>query len=312
MTTVEIKSFEEIKALLPKYVSLYDIDYRDNLDNSMEIISKCFDKKSADPLVELIDEMLMDSEWDSVEYYIKELKQDLCRHYDIDDDEAQEIIDEYEDNIKDYLYGVDDSTPVRELIRNTDDVAVRVTLYSNYDCINSHHFESYSCGGYTYKDSYFGDVVDVLNLNPRRVKELLNKHGVNAIGNFPNYKWRDGKEYISYEHFFQELENSCCGANNLVFIGTIDLEQAYINDFNITKITIPAGNTCGFYSSFQGGGSTLEAKLLRPMTIELGKPRKNRTEYDCLKLVLDSDDGYSIDDCYGLTKSFWGGELIIN
>lgn len=312
MKTVEIKSFEEIEALLPKYVSLYDIDYRDNLDNSMKIISKCFSRKSADPLHGAIDEMLLDSEWDSVQYYIEELKKDLCRHYDIEDDEAQEIVDEYEDQIRDYLYNTDDSTPMRDLIRNTDDIEVRVTLFSNYDCINSHHFETYVCGGYTYKDSYFGDVVDVLNLNPRRVKELLNKHDIKTFGNFPNYKWRDGKEYISYDDFLQELENSCCGANNLVFIGTIDLEQAYIKDFNITKITIPAGNTCGFYSSFQGGGSTLEAELLRPMIIELGKPRKNRTKYDCLNLILDSDDGYSIDNCYGPTKSFWGGELVIN
>ena len=312
MKTVEIKNFEEIKALLPKYVSLHDIDYRDNLNNNMGIISKCFSKKSADPLIEYVDEIFIGSEWDSIQYYIEELKKDLCRHYDIEVDEAQEVVNDYEDQIRDYLYNTDDSTPLRDLIHNTDDIEVRVTLFSNYDCINSHYFESSFCGGYDYKDSYFGDAIDVLNLNPRRVKELLNRHGVHTIGNFPNYKWRDGKEYISYDSFFQELENNCCGANNLVFIGIIDLEKAYIKDFNITKITIPAGNTCGFYSSFQGGGSPIEAKLLRPMTIDLSKKLKNKTEYDYLKLVLDNDDGYSIDDCYGGTKAFWGCELIIN
>ena len=97
---------------------------------------------------------------------------------------------------------------------HTDDIPIRVEMLSNYDCINSHWFESQ--GGYRYEESYFGDMVDSLNLNPARVKKILTKHGYKAYGRFPNRKNRNGREQVSYEQFYEELyQFLCCGANLL-------------------------------------------------------------------------------------------------
>ena len=53
-------------------------------------------------------------------------------------------------------------------------------MLSDYDCINSNWFESQ--GGYSYEESYFGDMVDSLNLNPAQVKKLLTSHGYKVYG----------------------------------------------------------------------------------------------------------------------------------
>ena len=55
--------------------------------------------------------------------------------------------------------------------KNTDEIRVRVEMLSNYECINSNWLESQE--GYRYKESYFGDMIDALNLNPSKVKKML-------------------------------------------------------------------------------------------------------------------------------------------
>ncbi len=146
-------------------------------------------------------------EWKSndkaFEYYDKELIADICNKFEVDEDEAEDIFEEFRDEITDHYYNVDDSDVLKDLVRNSRPINVRIPLYSNYDCINSHYFE----GGYAYKESYFGDMVDVLNLNPAKVKKMLLENDVKCYGSFPNYKHRDGKEFVSYafDHFSSEL-----------------------------------------------------------------------------------------------------------
>ena len=47
--------------------------------------------------------------------------------------------DEYEDEIRDEIYSRNDSDVVKELIRHTDDIPIRVETF-NHDCINSNWF----------------------------------------------------------------------------------------------------------------------------------------------------------------------------
>ena len=94
---------------------------------------------------------------------------------------------------------------------------------TSYDCINSNWLESQE--GYRYKESYFGDMIDALNLNPAKVKKMLVEKGYSVYGRFPDKKYRDGKEQVSYEQFYQELINSCCGANLLTYIGKVNLQE---------------------------------------------------------------------------------------
>jgi hypothetical protein len=299
-------TFEQIKDLLPTRTSLYYVEYNESLDEHTDLIRKCIDNKSAVALYEAIDEWYMDC--GNFDYYDEQLKSDICSKFGIEEEEAEEIIEEFRDEITDHYYNVNDSNILKDLVRNTRSIPIRIPLYSNYDCINSHYFE----GGYAYKESYFGDMVDVLNLNPAKVKQMLLENDVKCYGSFPNYKHREGKEYVSYKDFFQELENSSCGANLLVFTGLLSVTDLVENNFEVEEVTIPKGNNCGLYSDFQGGGSLLEMELLRDFTVKLDVPRKkNLTEYDSFSLLIDETNGYSINSVYGMSSSFWKKEITI-
>ena len=111
-------------------------------------------------------------------------------------------------------------------------------------------------------------MVDALNLNPARVKRMLVEKGYTVHGRFSDKKCRDDKEQVSYEHFYQELINSCCGANRLAYIGKVSLKDLYDTGFSFKEVIIPKGNYCGIFSSTYGGGSLLQ-------------PARNGTEAGC-------------------------------
>ena len=122
----EVKlSWEQVKELLPDRVELNYIDYRDSLDENTNILLKCLRENSLHPLDEwLFDEPGMyDQQWESISYLKKELISDLVNRYDIEEDEAEELVDvEFDDEIRDYLYEHDESTPIEDLLRNTSDL----------------------------------------------------------------------------------------------------------------------------------------------------------------------------------------------
>ena len=196
---------------------------------------------------------------------------------------------------------------IKDLIRHTDNIPIRVEMLSNYDCINSNWFESQ--GGYRYEESYFGDMVDCLNLNPARVKRLLTEHGYKTYGRFPNRRSRNGKEQVSYEQFYEELMNSCCGANLLVYIGRVNLKELYNIEFSLSEVIIPKGNCCGLFSSTFGGGSLLEMELKQDVHLKLEIKGCNgfrfrlddeRSKYEC-----------SVQHVYGVNDSFFGDAVRI-
>lgn len=189
------------------------------------------------------------------------------------------------------------------LLKNTGSIPVRITLYSNYDCINSHWFEQ-SSGGYGYVQSYFGAMVNALKLNPRKVKEKFISHGDKMYGLWPNKDERDGKEYVDYGQFFVEMENQSCPACNLVVVGKMNLQDLMNGKPEI--IVIPKGNYVGMFSSMNGGGSPIEAPLLRDMKINLSKHYP--TQYDFWRMEYDKAS-YSINGAYGVTKEFWKKEI---
>ena len=93
---------------------------------------------------------------------------------------------EHEDEIREEIYDRNDSDTLKELLKNTDDIPVRVEMLSNYDCINSNWLESQE--GYRYKESYFGDMIDALNLNPAKVKKMLVEKRLHGIWPVPRKK----------------------------------------------------------------------------------------------------------------------------
>ncbi|RGD24692.1 hypothetical protein DW646_13935 [Bacteroides sp. AM23-18] len=294
-----------VKSLMEQSYTLVWTDYNDNLDNHLDIIRQCLDKRNCECLWENTDEWYRDAEWESVRDIIIELKDECTESYGFDEEEVDDFFEEHEDEIRDEIYHRNDSDVLKELIKNTDDIPIRVEMLSNYDCINSNWFESH--GGYRYEESYFGDMVDSLNLNPAKVKKLLTGHGYKVYGRFPNRKSRDGKEQVSYEQFYEELVNSCCGANLLTYIGRVSLKELYDTGFSLKEVIIPKGNCCGLFSSMYGGGSLLEMELKQDVKLKL-----DVRNYHGFRFRLDDERtqyDYSVRHVYGVDDSFFGNAV---
>ena len=296
-----------VKSLMEPSYTLVWTDYNDNLDNHLDIIRKCLDRRNCDCLWEKAGEWYGDAEYEAVHGIMEKLKEECFVFNDFDEHEVDAFFDEHEDAIRDEIYSRNDSDVVKDLIRHTDDIPIRVEMLSDYDCINSNWFESQ--GGYSYEASYFGDMVDSLNLNPAQVKKLLTSHGYKVYGRFPNRKSRNGKEQVSYEQFYEELINSCCGANLLTYIGKVSLKELYDADFSLKEVIIPKGNCCGLFSSTYGGGSLLEMELKQDVKLKLEVKGCNgfRFRLDDERSKYD----YSIQYVYGVDDSFFNNAVSI-
>lgn len=290
--------------------TLVDVDYRDcrdNLDENLDAIQACLEQKSREPLYEQLSCRYDTSKMEEVNYIVKTLK-NKCVGLDFKRWEVENFFEEEQQEIEQEIYNRDDSNPIRELLRYSGAIPVRVELISNYDCINSHWLES--SGGYYYEESYFGDMVDALHLNPSKVKQIMASHGETMRGSFPNKRSREGNEQVSYEDFYQEMINSCCGANLLTYTATVNVRTLYDANFNFTEIVIPKGNVCGLYSSTQGGGSMIEMKLKNDVAVSL-----EQGKYPSYRLKLEYESSkydYSIKHTYGVCDSFFGNTMRIN
>lgn len=276
-------SSEQINTILTKKEGLNDVEveiWENNIDYSYDLEIKHLE--------------------DVLGYFKSELEEELGEEPDLEE-LSKELRDEFLD-----LLGVD--TNIKDLIRNSRSVNCRVQLYSNYDCINSNWYVE-SSGGYTYEESYFGALVDVLNLNPSKVKKAFEARNIKCAGKFPNKKSRDGKEYVDYTKLAIEMENNSC-TGLLAIVCKIDLMDVVENGMPM-KFIIPKGNNCGIYSDFQGGGSMIECELIRDMEIDTAK--RGDTEFDHFSLMPDTKDhGYTMkNDVYGVTDDFFGDEITI-
>ena len=298
-------TMEFVKSLMDETYTLAWVEYDDNFNFNHALIQKCLSEKSPESLWERIDSWYSNSEWESAKRIIKKLKEECIVFHDFDEDRVETFFEKHDDEIREEIYARDDSTVLTDLIRHTDDIPIRVEMLSDNDCINSHWWESQD--GYRYEDSYFGDMVDALNLNPAKVKRMLVEKGYTVHGRFPDKRYRNGKEQVSYEHFYQELINSCCGANLLTYIGKVSLKDLYDIGFSFKEAIIPKGNYCGIFSSVYGGGSLLGMELKQDVRLSLGlkgccglrfRVDNERSRYEC-----------SIRHVYGVDDSFFGGKI---
>ncbi len=290
-----------IRSVMEDSYTLVWVNYDDNLNENLDVIETCMKEKSAMTLYDKTDYWYQDARWHGVSQILEDIKSS-CIDEGFGGDAVEEFMDDNRDDIVNIIYERDDSDALGGLLKNTDDIPVRVEMLSNYDCINSHWLESQ--GGYVYPDSYFGDMVDALNLNPAKVKRFLAEKGITVYGRCHYRKSRDGKELVSYEDFHRELINSCCGANLLTYMGKINIKELYESGFSVAKVTIPKDNYCGIFSSMYGGGSVLDMKLREDVTIEL-----KIEDYHGYRLMIDNPRkkyDYSIGHVYGVSDSFFG------
>lgn len=276
-------------------------DHQDEVD--LDNISKAWDSEDEYPIDRVYEGMEIDTydiEVEHLKNILDDFKEDLAIVFECDEDslDMDEIARDWRDEFLDY-FSVD--IDIKSIM---PDIPVRLELISNYDCINSHWLESQ--GGYSAQESYFGDVVRVLHLNPHLVKDWLKERGVDTPGRW--YNTRKRMPFVEMKSFWVEMENRSCGANLLTIIGKMDSYQLLSANRNKLVIEVGKGNMIGFFSSMQGGGSVFECPLIKPIRIDLSKKK----DYPYWRLVIDHKGfGYTIKETYGVSSDFFDGDIAI-
>lgn len=109
------------KDYVPRYVSLYYVDYNENLDSREDLQERCIRRNSLHPLEEQVWEWYAEQEHDNLQGYLADIRKAM---------EADGKADEYarnEEGIKDLLYERNSIDPADELIDNS---AVTNMFYS--------------------------------------------------------------------------------------------------------------------------------------------------------------------------------------
>jgi len=128
-----------IDKLEKNYTLLY-ADYRECLDEQPELIQRMLDAKSLDELYDKYEEWdLYYAEMKSINYIIDNL--DLT-------EEEEEWIEDFDNRniIEEEIRNRDDSTYFEDVLKNTMPMPIRLSLHSNYDCMNS----DYAMSPYVY------------------------------------------------------------------------------------------------------------------------------------------------------------------
>lgn len=295
-----------IEGMDKEYTLIYT-GYEDNYNRSGELIQKCMDNKNG--------EALYDNHWEPAarrtgsEYVLDDLQNKIMvadRYESLHLNIADWLdTDGNKDELLEMIEDRDTSDPYREMLGRST-VRGRATLHTNYDCLP----HNYDMGNTYCYDEYFRDMIDVLCLNPAKVKQEFNRKGIHTAGRWPDKPKRNGKEAVHYEALADEMLNqSCYGL--LTFMGLLPLTSLYENNFGEYKaVIVPKGNTCGMFNSWNGGGSLLGMELLCDLHIPAGFPKK--TQYDRCEICADEPgcgNGYCIDEVYGLMPSAWGKEF---
>lgn len=119
---METKEFEKkYGKYLPGYVSLYWVDYRDDLRDHMGIVQKAISSGEYYPITEELDEMFdpVSAEME----YVKETERLMSA-----DGISNEEIESVEDDLIEWIQENDESTPIKDLIRNTGKITVFYSL----------------------------------------------------------------------------------------------------------------------------------------------------------------------------------------
>ena len=292
-----------------KYHLVYT-HYDDCFDHSAESIQECVEKHEIYPLYETTNDWISDCQYHGSLQVIDELKDAILedsKYADIQPYIEEWIEDDQNiENLRCQIEERDHSDPISEMIDRTK-IRARITQFTNFDSLPS----NWGLGNsYRYQE-YFKDIIDTLCLNPAKVKKVFTEKGINAEGVWINLTHRNGNEVVDYNDFANEVLNqSCCC--HLVFMGMFPLESMHERGFGqYHQIIVPKGNCCGLYGCFNGGGSLFGMELKRDLVLPHRLPGK--TKYDHFDMVVDEpncNNGYCINEVYGLIRSVWGEEFI--
>lgn len=289
-------TLEEVTSEMDAQYRLFDSDPIDNLNDYLNIVQECIETGCKDALNEVVDQLTDYQIDESVYEVISELKTKLEeKGYEVD--ELDDFFDLYEGEIVDEIHVRDVSEPLEQLVNNTGldgQVCAYMDMTSSFDCVNSYDLESGN--GYSYENSYFGDMIDQLNLNPSKVEGLLHAEGAKTAGSFPDISDRNGQEFVRYDQFVEELVNNP-DLGLLVFLTKVDLKDLVDKDFDVQEVVVPKGNRCGLFFSGVGSGSLLGMELQRDIKLDVRHEEAGRRMW----LTLDDKNvkrGHSIQETY--------------
>ncbi|MFZ2992427.1 MAG: hypothetical protein WA061_01815 [Microgenomates group bacterium] len=123
METKEI-TYEDIEKLLNKSYDLIYVDYRSNLDDSLESVAEAIRTQDWCHIDQNCDDWFWECQCDSLDFIAKELKDEIEKEFDITEEEAEELMEEHWENLRDVIMDRDESDPIKDLIRNTRDIVM--------------------------------------------------------------------------------------------------------------------------------------------------------------------------------------------
>lgn len=289
-------TLEEVTSEMDAQYRLFYSDPIDNLNDYLDTVQECIEMHSKNALYEVVDQMT-DLQIDEAVYEVMgELKTKL-EEKGYPANEVDDFFSDYEGEIMDEIHIRDVSEPIEQLVNNTSldgQVRAYIDMTSSFDCVNSYELESEN--GLSYNNTYFGDMIDQLNLNPSKVEKLLHAEGAKTVGVFPDISARDGQEFVRYDQFVEELVNNP-DLGLLVFLAKVDLKDLVDKDFDVQEVVVPKGNRCGLFFSGIGSGSLLGMELQRDIKLDMRHEEEGRRMW----LTLDDKNvkrGYSIQETY--------------
>jgi hypothetical protein len=107
-----------VTGLMDETYSLIYVDYRENLEGSLDTVAKCLEAKNSDTLFERVDEWYDDNMEESVTGIMEDMKKELI-HMGYKKWDAEKFFEENVEEIKHIIYSRDDSDPLPDLLRNT-------------------------------------------------------------------------------------------------------------------------------------------------------------------------------------------------
>jgi hypothetical protein len=117
-------TFDDIKGLLePKYCLCYASQGK-SLDNCLQEINDAIRSQDMQPLYETVDDWEHNGDEYGEDYALNELRDAIEREFDIEEDEAQELVDQYQDDLLEIIRERDESTYFDDLLRYTDNPVV--------------------------------------------------------------------------------------------------------------------------------------------------------------------------------------------
>lgn len=112
-------TLDVLKDMLPTTTSLVYVDRNESLDGHEKLIQKAIHTNKYDALYEEMSEWYPDTEWESISTYLKDLRLELESKFDLDEEAAQQIIDDNQESLQETIYERCNDDTLSDLMRNS-------------------------------------------------------------------------------------------------------------------------------------------------------------------------------------------------